>query len=294
MLNLYQSLKSFPPFSRQLICKGMLFTNYDCPQQENKMPFFIEQSFIVFVLSGKRIYHWQQQSWTLSQGTCALIKRGCIIAERPAGEAWCVMAFFVPDEFLLLLMNENKVLFSNSPGAAADEPVIMLQVSAISQSCFFSMLPYFTQSPPPPENLIELKFKELVLSLLVNTENAALQSYLRSLKAYGPSTIRQVMDAHFSFRLKIADYAKLSCKSVSTFKREFRRQYNESPARWLVKKRVELAKDRLLNTSLPVSDISMECGFENPNHFSRVFKEKTGASPLQFRQKAKSTPPAFP
>ncbi len=289
MLNLYQALNSYPPFSRQLTCRGMLFTNYDCPQRESKMQLYVEHSFILFVVSGRRIYHWQRQSWDMKQGSCAFVKKGGLVAERPNGEEWCVMAFFVPDDFLLQQVKDNRNLFPDNTGLPVErnEPLIMLDVDQISQSCFFSMLPYFIQNPSPPENLVELKFKELVLSLLVNPANADLSSYINSLNNESPVSLQQVMHNNFSFRLSIADYAKLSCKSISTFKREFRKYFNESPARWLMKRRVEMAKDLLKNTPLQVTEISIECGFENPNHFSRVFKEKTGASPLQFRQNAK-------
>jgi len=284
MLNLYQALKSFPPFSRQLTCKGMLFTNYDCPQEDIKEPLYIEHSVILYVISGRRIYHRQRHSWELKEGSCAFIKRGGFIAEKAKGEEWCVMAFFMPDDFLLQLVREyGKTLTLSNLPAEIDEPLIMLNVDEISKSCFFSMLPYFTQSPPPPENLVELKFKELVLSLLVNPANITLQSYMNDLRNDHPVSVRHVMHNNFSFNLALADYAKLSCKSISTFKRDFKKHFNDSPARWIMKKRLDMAKELLENTSLPVTEISMECGFENPTHFSRVFKEKTGIAPLQYR-----------
>src|SRR5690606_3407513 len=131
------------------------------------------------------------------------------------------------------------------------------------------------QSPPPPENLIELKFKELVLSLLIDPANITLLSYMNDLRNGNPVSVLHVMQKNFSFNLTLADYAKLSCKSISTFKRDFKKHFNDSPARWIMKKRLDMAKEMLENTSLPVTEISMECGFENPAHFSRVFKEKT-------------------
>lgn len=288
MLNLYQALKSYPPFSRQLVCKGMLFTNYDCPQLESKMQLFVEHSFILFVISGRRIYHSHGQSWELKEGNCAFVKAGGLIAERPNDEEWCVMVFFVPTDFLLNTIKENRNLFPDKSVSAvkSNDPLIMLRASEISQGCFFSMLPYFAQNPPPPENLVELKFKELVLSLLVNSTNTNLLSYLHGLNS-DQLSLQQVMYSNFSFHFSLEDYAKLSCKSVSSFKREFKKHFNDSPARWLMQKRLEKAKHLLEESQLAVADISFECGFENPNHFSRVFKEKTGTSPLQFRQKTK-------
>ena len=289
MLNVYQALKNFPPFSRQLVCRGMLFTNYDCPQLESKVQLYVEQSFILFVLSGRRVYQWQGRSWELGQGACAFVKPGGVVAERPNAEEWCVMVFFVPDDFLLQVVRENQNLFSDKSFLSDEynDPLIMLDVSEISQACFSSMLPYFAQNPPPPENLVELKFKELVLSLLVNPANRNLLLYLNALNDKTQISLQQVMHNNFSFHLNLEDYAKLSCKSVSSFKREFKKYFNDSPARWLMKKRLEKARHLLQDTLLPVTDISFECGFENPNHFSRVFKEKTGVSPLQFRLKTK-------
>jgi AraC family transcriptional regulator, transcriptional activator of pobA len=47
---------------------------------------------------------------------------------------------------------------------------------------------------------------------------------------------------------------------------------------------VEKAKDRLLGTSLTVSEIAFGLGFESPQHFSKLFKRKTGQSPGAYRQ----------
>jgi len=267
----------------------MLFTNYDCPQLESKAQLYVEQSFIIYVIRGRRTYHWQGQYWDLKQGSCAFVNTGGIVAERQNEEEWCVMVFFVPNDFLLQVVGDNRNSFpaKSSLPDGFNDPLIMLDVSELSQACVYSMLPYFTQSPPPPENLVELKFKELILSLLVNPRNTNLLAYLSTLNNNNRVSLQQVMHNNFSFNLHLEDYAKLSCKSISSFKREFKKYFNDSPARWLMQKKLEKAKHLLEDTRLAVSEISFECGFENPSHFSRVFKEKTGVSPLQFRQKAR-------
>lgn len=46
---------------------------------------------------------------------------------------------------------------------------------------------------------------------------------------------------------------------------------------------IELAKDKLLSTTLSVSEIAYNLGFEYPQYFSKMFKKKTGLSPAEYR-----------
>ncbi len=50
------------------------------------------------------------------------------------------------------------------------------------------------------------------------------------------------------------------------------------------KKLIEVAKEKLLNTNLSISEIAYELGFEQPQSLSRLFKKKTNQSPMEFRQ----------
>ena len=275
---------------KQLTCRELLFTNYDCPQTERKESFYIECNFIAYVISGRRIFHNNNQTWELKEGTCFFVKKGAHIAERENEEGWCVMVFFMPDDFLKQLIRENRNALSVAclPETGTDH-VLLLDVNAISYSFFQSMLPYFTQSPPPPENLIELKFKELVLSLLSNPQNAQLLSYLFHLSQDKQPSLEEIMHNNFAYKLTLAEYAKLSCKSVPTFKREFKKLFKDSPAKWVLKKRLKLAAELLINTELPVGEITYETGFENQTHFSRTFKEKYGISPSLYRTRHQSS-----
>jgi AraC-like DNA-binding protein len=146
------------------------------------------------------------------------------------------------------------------------------------------MLPYFGQNPPPMENLLELKFKELVLSLLANRQNEHFLAWLNSLADDNRQSLQEIMLAHYTYNLKITQYASMACKSVPTFNREFKKIFKDTPVSWISKKRLELAKDLLENSTLSIGEVAFECGYENQTHFSRVFKERGGISPMQFRK----------
>jgi AraC-like DNA-binding protein len=262
----------------------MLFTQYECPQATLKEKFYVECNYIAYVISGRRIFHKNSKSWDLREGTCVFVKKGTFIAEKPEGEEWCVMVFFIPDAFVKQLIKEHKdsLTLANLPGAE-QEYILPLEVNDLSRSFFFSMLPYFSQTPPPPENLVELKFKELVLSLLSNKQNHRLLSWFNESGNGKYPALEEIMQNNYTFNLTLEEYARLACQSVSTFKREFKKAFKETPAKWITKRRLHLAVELLENTSLSIGEIGFECGFENQTHFSRLFKEKMGISPLQFR-----------
>jgi AraC-like DNA-binding protein len=190
------------------------------------------------------------------------------------------MVFFMPDSFLSQVMHENwkSLPLENLPEPGSDH-VLSLDVDDLSKSFFLSMPPYFSQEPPPPENLLELKFKELILCLLSNSKNKHLLAYLKNLANQKYQSLAEIMENNYTFNLTLGEYAKLACKSVPTFKREFKRIFNDTPAKWVLKKRLDLATDLLRRTSLSIGEIVFECGFENPTHFSRVFKIKWVSSP---------------
>jgi AraC-like DNA-binding protein len=82
----------------------------------------------------------------------------------------------------------------------------------------------------------------------------------------------------------LEDFAKLSHRSVSTFKREFRKYYKQPPGKWLQQKRLEYSAVLLKNPAFNVSQVALDCGFEDLSHFSRAFKEKFGLPPAAFRK----------
>jgi AraC family transcriptional regulator, exoenzyme S synthesis regulatory protein ExsA len=290
MVKLYEILKSEQDVSRSLSCRDLLFTQYDCPQPVSKERMFLECNSIVYVISGKRIFHNFPEKWSMSAGVCAFVKKGTHISEKEYGDDWCVMAFFFPDDFLRGILNEHRqnLPLTDLP-LPPEQHVIPLRLNEVNRAFFFSMVSYFNQSPPPPESLLELKFRELILSLL-NNENKPLLSHMVSLEDAKYPSIENIMLNNFTCNLSMEDYAKLACKSLPTFKREFNRIFNDSPARWITRKRLRMAADLLQNTNISIGDISYECGYENQTHFSRVFKEKMGLSPLQYRKKARVEP----
>lgn len=72
--------------------------------------------------------------------------------------------------------------------------------------------------------------------------------------------------------------------SRSHFARLFKITMGAPPHRWLMNRRIEAAKQRLIGTSRTINDIALECGFADQSHFIRVFKGVVGFSPGAWRR----------
>lgn len=95
--------------------------------------------------------------------------------------------------------------------------------------------------------------------------------------------IESTMLNNFKFHLNLKEYATLCGRSVSVFKRDFKRHFDMTPFQWLKTKRLDYSKTLLIESDLNVNQICYECGFVNVSHFIRAFKEAFKLTPLQFK-----------
>ena len=83
--------------------------------------------------------------------------------------------------------------------------------------------------------------------------------------------------------LTLDDLASEAGLSRFHFVRAFRRTTGLAPHRYLLARRMDLAKNRVLNTRLPIADIAASIGFENLHHFRRQFQAELAVLPGEMR-----------
>ena len=154
-------------------------------------------------------------------------------------------------------------------------------------SAFFqSMQTYFSGTEKPPEPLLRLKLKELIVSILTSGRNPVLAAYFRAMADSEAPPIPEIMEANFRFNLSLDEYAKLCHRSLSSFKRDFQAHFEEPPRKWLLRKRLDYSAALLRTSRMNVTEIAFDSGFEDVSHFSRVFKDRFQVSPMAYRQTA--------
>lgn len=78
--------------------------------------------------------------------------------------------------------------------------------------------------------------------------------------------------------------AQLVSLSVSHFCRAFRESTGQSPHTYITEMRVNRAKEMMLGTRKPLSQIALACGFADQAHLSRLFRRRVGQTPHAWRR----------
>ena len=104
----------------------------------------------------------------------------------------------------------------------------------------------------------------------------------------------RLVEAHCRDRWQLPEYAGALHVSAGHLRATCVRVTGTSPVRLIHERLIREAKRRLIGSSLPISAIALELGFEDAAYFSRFFHAKSGVSPqryrLTFRQKAANKP----
>jgi len=102
----------------------------------------------------------------------------------------------------------------------------------------------------------------------------------------GPARLRRVTElvhAKIEEDLRIDEMAELAGLSTAHFSQMFRRSTGESPHQFVLRQRVERAKEMLRTPGMRILDVAIACGFKTQQHFARVFRRMCGASPTEYR-----------
>jgi AraC family transcriptional regulator len=92
------------------------------------------------------------------------------------------------------------------------------------------------------------------------------------------------IEANFDQSIGLPAIAEAAGLSVSHFARQFRAAVGDAPHQYLLRRRVEHAKQRLAKTETTIAEIAFACGFANQEHLTRVFKRACGFSPAAYRK----------
>ena len=243
--------------------------------------FFLEQHLLYVVLGGSVKLTCGRQSWTVAKNEMILLRKAHSVSYEKKGSTETGLfesqLFAINDELLKDFLTTQQV---NVPPMTEE---FGAQVSPMSDRLVapcWSLAPYLNDSLQVSPGLLRLKVMELLYNVMDCSKNIFRQ--MLQLRQPVKVDIRRVVEENYTSPISIEELAYLSGRSLSSFKRDFQSIYGVSPAKWIREKRLSKARQMLLSSHMSVADVAYSLGFENPTHFSRIFKQQYGASPSTF------------
>jgi AraC-like DNA-binding protein len=106
---------------------------------------------------------------------------------------------------------------------------------------------------------------------------------------------KDLIDREFAEALDVPALAREAHASRAHFVRSFKKAFGETPHRYLLRRRIERAKELLRNTPLSVTEVSVAVGFRSLGSFSTAFRQLVGESPSTYAQRWRpAVRPAIP
>jgi len=194
-----------------------------------------------------------------------------------------VIVNFHPDILKRIYDREMPLLLQAPQKLISNKSTEIINNDYLIQKYIEGLLFYFKNPSLINEDILILKLKEIIL-LLSQTPNAeAIQVILSQLFSPTTYTFKQIIEAHLFSQLTIEELAQQSNLSLSSFKREFAKLYNDTPANYIKTKRLEKAAELLLVSNERITDIAFECGFNDLASFTKSFHDKYNVTPTNYR-----------
>lgn len=142
---------------------------------------------------------------------------------------------------------------------------------------------YFEDPESLDEELGILKLKELMLILLKSENHQQIRNLLSEIFSPINVQFKQSIENNLFNNLSMDQLAYICHMSLSTFKREFSKTFDDTPAHYIKHRRLSAAKNQLLSSTESITEIAFSVGFVDVSTFSDNFTKKYGVSPSKFR-----------
>ncbi len=246
--------------SKLLQVGDLFFGEYQEVTQQNPRNVFVTEHTLIFVTKGAKVFHFPDRKLIVTAGHALFLQRGCYmlcasIEDNDAYES--VSVFFnhgALHEFWNSLNRETK----NSVYGKRDSNdinMVVLELTPALVNFKNTIVSCFSYEGKFLGKLMKVKLQELILLLLETSSAGQVISFFEELYAHSLPDPVYTVSQNLLKPLSIGDFAKLSNRSLSKFKRDFTKSSGQPPGRWISRKRLEYADMLIKTTDLTVGEI---------------------------------------
>lgn len=247
-------------------------------EKEKEKDEFIENTMLIFQISGKGVIQSSDENLETKAGDILLMRKNQFIkiAKTPCdGRDFRTVIIIFDEEFLQTYALQNEIAIMGNYNGKRNT---FIPKTKFLQGLFTSLIPY-GENPNAKisEKLKQLKLEESIELML--QAKPELVNFLFDFSQIHKIDLEKFINQNYQFNLPLEKFAHLSGRSLAAFKRDFNKVFNTPPRSWLQKKRLKEAHFQLENGTKKPSDVYLTLGFESLSHFSNSFKKLYGYSP---------------
>jgi len=234
---------------------------------------------LTVIVSGKMEMMTSDGVRFIEEGTMGILRRNTLLKTKkhPAADGRPFKSFtlFITEDQLRDYALKNNIPAQNRfHGDALYE----IPQQSFFSGYFQSVLPYFDQPAYFTSKIAELKTNEAI-ELLLQLDASYFLPCLFDFSEPFKIDLEGFMQKNFLFNIPLTEFARLTGRSLSTFKRDFAKTFENPPEKWLRKRRLTEAYSLMKHQNSKPSDVYLQVGFENFSHFSTAFKNEFGYNP---------------
>lgn len=248
---------------------------------------------IGYVMRGTKHIYYGDACHTVSKGEIFYMGIGNHYVEdipeegRPFEQ---VIVYYSPEllQRTLLYLNMNySINISNSHSCDRCRRLnhVSTEASTTLRSFFTHAVSYLQDDNFMHDEAAEnIKLTELMY-LIVSQSDGCLKSKILSNMDASRDNFEQIIYSHIFCDISIEELSTLCNRSLTSFKKEFKRHFYMPPHRWFIRQRLMKSRLLLISTSKSISEIGIECTFPNTSHFIKLFKKEYGTTPAIYRHR---------
>ncbi|WP_235179447.1 AraC family ligand binding domain-containing protein [Dyadobacter chenhuakuii] len=209
-------------------------------QKTQSSEHYFPEHALGIMLSGESYYYSSEGTFVMKEGTICLMRRNELFKKLkkagPNGDPPALISIFLDQKTLHQYATENDVA---KQAAYKGKAMMELTGDTLLKGFFDSLVPYAQRPEKLTAKIAELKTLEAIELLLQSGD--VYRQLLFDFQQPHKIDLEMYMNHNFIYNIPLPTFAKLTGRSLSTFKRDFTKIFETSPEKWLQQKRLEQA-----------------------------------------------------
>lgn len=240
---------------------------------------FIPDNVFIYIVKGSLRVFDGNKNYVFKQGDAFLARKNRLAKYELLNSEFEPILFCFDEQFLKSYSEKHS---HQNLDFKSNDAFVSVKKNQLLSSFIKSIKPYYKGVMELEADFEDLKYQELLIIILKTQPELA--SVLFDFAPREKINLEAFMNKNYAFNVGIERFAVLTGRSLSAFQRDFFNIFNETPSRWLIKKRLEEARLLIFKNNKKPSDIYLDLGFESLSHFSVAFKRQYGVSPTEMKK----------